>query len=280
MVRMRSAPTAMSEATTADAACPDEVYGPILTVSELAAKSGVPVASIHHYRRLGLLPEPIAVSPSRFRYHEGHLDALLIIRLLREERRLPLPVIGEVLPELLARGQGRSVDDWTTLVDEIERRSDPNGAPERLVAAARECFARHGYDAVNVGEICEAAGIAKGSFYRYFGSKEEIFVAAARSTVDAVGEQLDDRPPPQSEQEARRQLEGALGPMIPLFLEVVTRELRGDERLNGVAAAIGEGLVARVVPHLRAHGRAALDVGRRVVDGALLGLLRPPLGLH
>jgi AcrR family transcriptional regulator len=272
--------TATSDRTTDAGSCAAEVYGPILTVSELAAKSGVPVASIHHYRRLGLLPEPIAVSPSRFRYDERHLDALVMIRMLREERRLPLSVIGELLPELLDHRAELAEGDWSTLVDDHQRRAEPNGASARLLAAARESVARNGYDAVNVGDICEAAGIAKGSFYRYFASKEDIFVAAARSTVEAVGDRLDERPHPRSEQEARQELEGALEPMIPLYLEVVTRELRGDARVHGVAAAIGDGLVARVVPRLWSHGLTALEIGRRVVDGALLGLLRPRLGIR
>jgi AcrR family transcriptional regulator len=254
-----------------------ELRGPVLTVTELAAKSGVPVPSIHHYRRLGLLPEPLVVGTGRYRYDERHLDSLAMVRLLREERRLPLSVIGELMPELLAGHHHDAAPGtaWEDVVAAYFEQAVPSLPPARLLAAARRRFADRGYDAVSVGEICEAAGIAKGTFYRYYGSKDEIFAAAARSTVDAVGERLDDGPRHVSEQQAVEELERLMRPMFALYLEVVTRGLRGDARSAGLAASIREGLVARVAPRLRAGGSAALEAGRRVVDGALVGLLPP-----
>ena len=80
------------------------------------------------------------------------------------------------------------------------------------MAAAREAFAQHGYAGVNVADICSAADVAKGTFYRYFDSKEAIFLAAARSTVEAVGEQLDELPAPMSEHQAIERLKLLLGP--------------------------------------------------------------------
>jgi AcrR family transcriptional regulator len=46
-----------------------------------------------------------------------------------------------------------------------------------LLDAATSVFERRGYWAASVSEIIEAAGVARGSFYRYFRSKQEIFVA-------------------------------------------------------------------------------------------------------
>jgi AcrR family transcriptional regulator len=156
-------------------------------------------------------------------------------------------------------------------------RSGPAVVSARLVAAAREAFAQHGYAGVNVADICSAADVAKGTFYRYFDSKEEIFLAAARSTVDAVGEQLDELPAPMSEHQAIEKLKLLLGPMAPLLLEVATGELRHQPNLVGVAGVITAGLASRVVPRLRTRGKAARVTARRVVDAALVGLLRPTL---
>src|ERR1022692_1977185 len=86
--------------------------------------------------------------------------------------------------------------------------------------------ASRGSAGVSVGGICDAAGIAKGSFYRYFGSKDDIFAAAAGSTVEAVGQALDLQPGDLSEAEAVGALRRLLEPLAPLLLEAATRELR------------------------------------------------------
>lgn len=47
---------------------------------------------------------------------------------------------------------------------------------ERLVAAATRSFARRGLRRTTVDELAQAAGISKGAFYRFFDSKEALFV--------------------------------------------------------------------------------------------------------
>ncbi|HLN07180.1 MAG TPA: TetR family transcriptional regulator [Acidimicrobiales bacterium] len=250
------------------------------TVSVLAEKTGTPVPTIHHYRHLGLLPDATELASNRFLYDERHVEALVVIRLLRERRSLPLETIREALPELLSFNREGAFDPgmWDEVIGGYVERSGPAAISGRLIAAAREAFAQHGYAGVNVADICSAAGIAKGSFYRYFDSKEAIFLAAARSTVEAVGEQLDELPAPMSEPQAIEKLQLLLGPLAPLLLEVATGELRHQPNLVGVVGVITAGLASRVVPRLRTRGNAARPAARRVVDAALVGLLRPALG--
>ncbi|MHB8106623.1 MAG: TetR/AcrR family transcriptional regulator [Candidatus Cryosericum sp.] len=47
----------------------------------------------------------------------------------------------------------------------------------RILAAAEQSFAEHGYDVTSVDNICRAAGISKGAFYYHFPSKGSVFVA-------------------------------------------------------------------------------------------------------
>lgn len=47
----------------------------------------------------------------------------------------------------------------------------------RLIHVAGDLVHRHGYAATGVQEICEAAGVRKGSFYHFFPSKQALVVA-------------------------------------------------------------------------------------------------------
>jgi AcrR family transcriptional regulator len=246
----------------------------------LAERTGTLVPTIHHYRRLGLLPEATELASNRFLYDERHVEALIMIRLLRDRRSMHLEAIRDVLPDLrlIEHERGSPADIWDEVIVPYLDQSNPDIVRRRLIVAAREAFARHGYAQVNVADICRETGIAKGSFYRYFDSKDAIFLAAVRSTVDAVGQQLDELPSRLSERQAVEKLQLMLGPMAPLLLEVASGELRHQANVVGVVAAIAAGLASHVVPRLVTRGQAAVPAARRVVDAALVGLLRPALG--
>jgi AcrR family transcriptional regulator len=46
-----------------------------------------------------------------------------------------------------------------------------------LIQAAWRCAARKGFRELTIDEICEEAQVSKGSFYSYFGSKQDLLVA-------------------------------------------------------------------------------------------------------
>jgi AcrR family transcriptional regulator len=52
---------------------------------------------------------------------------------------------------------------------------------ERLLRAARELIEEGGYAAASVAAIAERAGVASGTLYRHFESKEELFVEVFRA---------------------------------------------------------------------------------------------------
>jgi AcrR family transcriptional regulator len=140
----------------------------------------VPASTIHHYRRSGLLPPPLREAANRFCYHERHLEALRLIRLLRERRGLPLKRIAEVLPDLMAHPAEDSLAAaWA---------GEPADTRHRLVAAAIDAFQTHSYGEVSVGDLALAAGVAKGSVYRHFESKEQLFEAAIETVLSDTAE--------------------------------------------------------------------------------------------
>ncbi len=59
-------------------------------------------------------------------------------------------------------------------------------ARERILAAAMELFARKGFDRTTVDEIVNKAGIAKGTFYIYFKSKEDLIKEIALEVVPSL----------------------------------------------------------------------------------------------
>ena len=66
---------------------------------------------------------------------------------------------------------------------------------ERLIAASGAVFARKGCAASGVADICAAAGLAVGGFYRYFASKEEIIKALAEELRDGLAAAVAALPP-------------------------------------------------------------------------------------
>ncbi len=59
----------------------------------------------------------------------------------------------------------------------MERQQRAEETRSHLLQAAEECFARLGYDATGVAEICARAGVSKGAFYHHFPSKQAVFLA-------------------------------------------------------------------------------------------------------
>ncbi len=55
------------------------------------------------------------------------------------------------------------------------------GTRERLLQAAREVIEDAGYGGASVAAIAERAGVATGTLYRHFASKEDLFVEVFRS---------------------------------------------------------------------------------------------------
>ena len=87
--------------------------------------------------------------------------------------------------------------------------------------------------------------MAKGSFYRHFSSKDDVYLAAARSIPAAVGESMAGAEVLASEALALDRLVEATAPVFPLLLEVATRAMHGEpghaELIRQVMERLAEG---------------------------------------
>jgi AcrR family transcriptional regulator len=59
---------------------------------------------------------------------------------------------------------------------------------EVILNTARKIFARQGYADTDVQVIADLAGVGKGTVYRHFGNKQELFLATARHSQEMMGE--------------------------------------------------------------------------------------------
>lgn len=58
----------------------------------------------------------------------------------------------------------------------------------KMLEVAARVFAKEGYRNADVQVIADLAGAGKGTIYRHFGNKEELFLATARATVEWMAE--------------------------------------------------------------------------------------------
>jgi DNA-binding transcriptional MerR regulator len=71
----------------------------LLKMSQLAERSGVSAATIKHYLREGLLPEPVRTSRNMAYYPPDFVERIRLIKRLQEERFMPLKLIRDALAD-------------------------------------------------------------------------------------------------------------------------------------------------------------------------------------
>lgn len=65
---------------------------------------------------------------------------------------------------------------------------------KQILDVARVLFAKRGYHAANIADVCKAAKIARGTLYQYFLNKRELMLAVMEEVARRVEKVLDGRP--------------------------------------------------------------------------------------
>src|SRR5689334_10675167 len=81
-----------------------------------------------------------------------------------------------------------------------------------LLSAARVVFSRQGFHDATIDDIAREAGVAKGTVYLYFKSKQEIYLEALRDGVESLLNEM------RTEADARRSAELTLRRLIAVKL--------------------------------------------------------------
>jgi len=139
-----------------------------MKISQLCKESGFKKSAIHHYLNIGLLSPPRRVGLNLFIYDETHLAQLRQIRQFKEEEKLPLGIIKEIL------NQGEA--PLKTLTAEIKERAQADQKREHILKTATELFSQKGYDKTKISDIADSLHMSRGTFYFYFKDKRELFI--------------------------------------------------------------------------------------------------------
>ena len=70
------------------------------------------------------------------------------------------------------------------------RREQAAATKQKIYASAEQLFLRHGFDAVNIDDIVKHAGVAKGSFYVHFESKNLLIATMINHYVSLTSHTL------------------------------------------------------------------------------------------
>ncbi len=123
----------------------------------------------------------------------------------------------------------------------------------RIVDTAVELAEQGGFEAVRLRDVASNAGVALGTLYRRFRSKEDLLVAALEMEVAEVEARLASRPPRGADARER----------VSAFFQMTTRALLRRPNLTRAmlrAVASGEPELSQKVAAF--HGRVGLLIGR------------------
>jgi TetR/AcrR family fatty acid metabolism transcriptional regulator len=172
---------------------------------------------------------------------------------------------------LSARARGRAV----------QRPTRGGDKRERILHAAVRVFARKGFYATRVSEVAKAAGVADGTIYLYFKSKEALLVSLFEHHVEKLLAFLERELPraASASDRLRRIIELQLGllederdlaTVITVILRQSTKLMKeyGAPKFNAYLDAI-----ARVVADGQAAGELRSDVSPHLAARAIFGAL-------
>lgn len=118
--------------------------------------------------------------------------------------------------------------------DTVPQRRDPVATRKKLLTAARQEFAKHGFAGARVDEIAMRAGVNKQLVYHYFGDKDALYLAVLEWVYADIREQerqlnLEGLPP---EKAIRKLIEASFDYLAtnPDFIVLLNDENRGGAR--------------------------------------------------
>lgn len=176
----------------------------------------------------------------------------------------------------------------SAMAGSVESAVSPNGLTPKgrrtrqsLLDAARIVFERDGYLEARIADIAAEAGVATGTFYKYFASKAEIFRAvmvAVRPLIYDTKQQS----PPNSQLTRTQRVERGIRQYIAMYRQNVTLIMLGDQaatydpelralRIEGRKFAAGR--IQRSIERWQTEGAVDSSVDAEAVANALVSMI-------
>lgn len=156
------------------------------------------------------------------------------------------------------------------MTQEVTLRDVARGAVRDQVSkCAWTLFAAQGFEGTTVDEIAEAAGMSRRTFFRYFGSKEELVLDQLVKSAGAVADALGERPAGEAAWTALRQAFQVTVDIQEQHAETTQRLLRmlGDEpALRSVLSERRRRWEELLAPHVEVRLPKRSGVGARGPD--------------
>ncbi len=134
-----------------------------------------------------------------------------------------------------------------------------------ILESASRIFAKHDYHSVSMDEVARTARVGKGTLYRYFESKEDLYLALLDSTLLLLTERLEE------EEKADVSPDETLSRMVRAIVHTFWQHLPSFRVLNGDKAR----LVIKKRQLFQSRRRRIVMLFRRVLEkGAVLGIFR------
>lgn len=133
-----------------------------MKINQLSKISGFSISTIYDYLRTGLLHPPIKNGPTKSFFDTSHVNRLKKIRHLKETEKLSLTKIRARL----------SINDKKAPTPKDTIRE----IKIQIVDKALELFSKHHYEDTKVSDLTAELNMGSGTFYKYFKSKEELFL--------------------------------------------------------------------------------------------------------
>jgi TetR/AcrR family fatty acid metabolism transcriptional regulator len=142
---------------------------------------------------------------------------------------------------------------------------------ERILDAAVRVFAKKGFHATRVSEVANAAGVADGTIYLYFKSKDELLVSLFEDRVERLFAFL----------EAELPRATTAPEKLRIIIELQLGLLEGERDLAEVLTVILRQSTKLMKEHAVPKFTAYLDaISRVVADGQAAGELRDDVSPH
>lgn len=100
--------------------------------------------------------------------------------------------------------------------------------PSEIIEAAMDVFVEKGFAAAKLDEIAKRAGVAKGTLYLYFETKQDVFRAVAIQAIEANLDKIEGKPPTSG---------GSVAEVVPLLLARAAEKMK-DGRVPAILRMI------------------------------------------